>query len=287
MGIVMPFGFLLPQEWALVASLAAGGIKLIYLFVLFPETSSQHSSTAEITPPQSPLVTCRRAIKVLTRNSFIAMFAMTLIISGLAGAGYAIVMPPFMTGYLGFKRVDKLALALAAAVSVMITFLGVLGPVVQQFGQVRALQFSLAASASCPFLAASCREQWHLIALAAVLAGPVVMSIPLVSALKSNLVAQDEQGLIQGAVASLGKGAATLGFLVFSFIYRSETESGKVESIEAALPSFMVIAVFSLASLALACNLPLQPPPPPSEPSSLVTGELELGTWSPAKELND
>lgn len=52
-------------------------------------------------------------------KSFISRLAIVLVVTGLAGSGYAIIMPPFMMGYLGFQRKQKLVLAAAAGLSAL------------------------------------------------------------------------------------------------------------------------------------------------------------------------
>ncbi|CAE8610231.1 unnamed protein product [Polarella glacialis] len=254
-------------------SLVAAGLKVSFLFFMFPETAklvepeldSGDSDSRSPGFPAAPdlIETARHAFRVLTRHSFIARMTMVLTMTGFAGSGYAIVMPPFMTGYLGFTRRDKLALFMSAAASVLITFLAVLGRLVSRFGSVRVLQMSLAAYVVFPVCCSACGREWHLVALVAIFAGPLCMAFPVVSAIKSNLVAQDEQGLVQGAIASIGKGTATAGFLLFSFLFALETHSGQIKDRSAVFLPFLVISGISLSAFLLSCSLPLEPPPPP------------------------
>eukprot|EP00913_Durusdinium_trenchii_P032248 g30193.t1 len=59
-------------------------------------------------------------------------------------------MPPFMMGYLGVTRKQKLCLAAAAGVSALVGFGLLMGPLVARFGPVRVLRMSLAIAAVVP-----------------------------------------------------------------------------------------------------------------------------------------
>eukprot|EP00435_Cladocopium_sp_Y103_P062931 s1069_g24.t1 len=279
MGIVMPFGFLLPRSVALGVSVVCAVAKLIYLFLFFPETS-QHanaSSAPALTQEKAnPLRSMKDAFSVISRNTFMLRLAVVLMVAGLGTSGYAIVFPPFMMGYLGFTRQQKLILFAAGAVSALVTFGCLLGPLVRRFGSVRVLRFSMAVAAFVPIAIALCQDQLQLTILTFITGGPLVMALPLVSALKSGLVKPTEQGLIQGAIASIGKGASTLGFIVFSTIFGMSTRNGEVTGLAATLPTFGSIALISFVALALACSLPDAPLTSMDVEDNLV----EMGTYS-------
>ncbi|CAE7870106.1 Tetracycline resistance protein, class A [Symbiodinium microadriaticum] len=269
-GLVVPFGFILPSVWLIRVSVIAGTVKLVYLFFVFPE-SAKHKSFSPLAPEEeqslvsgkmNPISSACSAFSLLNRNAFIARLAMVLVCAGLAASGYAIVMPPFMMGYLGYTRSNKLILVCAMAISALVSFTCLLGPAVKKCGQVRVLQHCLAASVIVPFLVAFCQEQWQLALICFLFAGPIALAVPLVQALKSMLVSPAEQGLVQGAVASMSKGAATVGFVVFSTMFAFTSGGGKVDSVGAVLPSFALIAGIFAISAILAGTLPSTPPQP-------------------------
>ncbi|CAE7202810.1 tetA [Symbiodinium natans] len=270
-GSVLPFGFILPSSWLIWVSLAAGAVKLMYLFCVFPEsaknvqTANRPRSSSGSSSSLNPISSVSSALSLLNRNAFIARLAMVLVCAGLASSGYAIVMPPFMMGYLGYTRSNKLVLVCAAALSALISFTCLLGPAVKRCGQVRVLQYCLAASVFVPFLFAFCKEQWQLAAILFLFTGPIALAAPLVQALKSMLVSESEQGLVQGAVASMTKGAATVGFVIFSAVFGLTNGGGKADSVRAVLPSFALIAGMFAISAGFASTLPLTPPPPLEE----------------------
>ncbi|CAL1166368.1 unnamed protein product [Cladocopium goreaui] len=276
-GVVMPFGFLLPRSVALVVSVVCAVLNLIYLFLFFPETSQHAKATsAAAQETANPLRSMKDAFRVISRNTFMLRLAVVLMVAGLGASGYAIVFPPFMMGYLGFTRQEKLILFAAGAVSALVTFGCLLGPLVRRLGSVRVLRISMSIAAFMPIAIALCQDRVQLTILTFITSGPLFMAIPLVSALKSGLVKPSEQGLIQGAIASIGKGASTLGFIIFSTIFGMSTKNGEDTGLAAVLPSFGTIALISFVALALACSLPDAPLTSVDVEDSLV----ETGTYS-------
>ncbi|CAE7470263.1 tetA [Symbiodinium pilosum] len=269
---VLPLGFILPTSLLLWVSLSAGFVKLIYLFCVFPESVKRRRDEDDEDKPLllkggsfNPIASAWSALALLNSNAFISRLALVLVCAALAASGYAILMPPFMMGYLGFTRSEKLILVCSAALSALIAFTCLLGPAVKVFGQVRVLQLCLAASVVVPFFVAFSQEQWQLALITFLFVGPIGLAVPLVQALKSMLVSPVEQGLIQGAVASMTKGAATAGFLLFSVVFGLTSHGGKVDSVAGVLPSFALIACLFAAAAFLASTLPTTPPPPHQE----------------------
>ncbi|CAE7202805.1 tyr-3 [Symbiodinium natans] len=199
----MPMGYVLPRGMALAISVTAGIAKLVYLFLVFPETARKAERASTVEP--NPLRTMTSACSLLAKNAFAKRLACVLVFTGIGSAGYGVVLPPFMMGYLGYTRKDKLVLMCIAAASALVAFACLMGPLVRAFGQVRTLQFCLIASACVPLLTAACQDQLQLDVLTPLLVSPTVLAIPLFSALKSAVVSSQEQGLIQGAVASMSK----------------------------------------------------------------------------------
>ncbi|CAE7266133.1 griF, partial [Symbiodinium sp. CCMP2592] len=222
----MPLGYVIPRGVALAISVAAGMARMAYLFVIFPETSRK--ATQQQSPVQkNPLQTMVSACSLLSKNAFAKRLACVLVCSGIGTAGYGVALPPFMMGYLGYTRSNKLVLMCVAAVSALVAFGVLLEPLVKVLGQVRTLQLCLATSAAVPLLTAVCKDQWQLGVLTPILVFPILMSIPLVSALKSAVVSSRDQGLVQGAVASMTKGASTAGSLIFGSVFAATTGGGK------------------------------------------------------------
>jgi len=259
-GVVVPVGFLMPYGFALAVTLCAAVGKVVYLFAVFPETApfadsgQKHGGFAE---------TVSLAYRVLTRHTFIFRMCVILAFFGFGTSGYVIVFPLFMTGYMGFRKADNMVLVLVGMSSVLLTFMTSLGPLVARLGEVRVLRASFLAAVAFPLLCMACTEIWHLCALVAILAGPLMLAVPIVISIKGKLVAQDEQGLVQGSMASLSKLMTVLGFGFFSWVVRYSTDHGQVKSHSALHLPFLAIAGFNSVGLVLSCSLPTSLPPAP------------------------
>mmetsp|Transcript_66491 Transcript_66491/g.187296 ORF Transcript_66491/g.187296 Transcript_66491/m.187296 type:complete len:463 (+) Transcript_66491:75-1463(+) len=266
--IVLPIGFIMPPLWALAVTLVAIVLKLLYLFFAFPETAP-----ASAQDRSSFLEVAHVTFRVLTRNNFIFRMSAILALSALGGSGYAILGPLYMNGYVGVKRSDTLVLALVAGVSVLAMFAVALGPLVARVGEVRVLQISMVASTVFPLLWPACTEVWHLCVLFGLFTGPLVLSVPVVISIKGKLVAEDELGLVQGAMASISKLMATLGLAFFGWLAGYATDGGRVKSTGAFYMPMSFVAGFNLAALLLSTSLPTSLPPPPTRAAMKEGGE--------------
>jgi len=274
-GCVLPIASLIPQRAGVILSLITSALKLIYVFTIFPETVPVVAPGAK---PQSLLGTPAAAFRIFTRNSFIFRMVLVLVISGLAIAGIFSVVPPFWLAYIGVKRQMIGVIGGLGGASMIITFVVVLGPMVARFGNVRALQASLFACLAYSLLSALASEVWHICVLSFALAGPCMVQIPVISAIKSNLVNEHEQGLVQGLLAAVRVIAVASADIFFGFFYRYITDDGKKKARSAVLPAFALILGLCLLSLLLGLSLPRTPPPPTvrEDPS------LELAAIRPA-----
>lgn len=260
----MPLGYILPRQPAVVGSLVFAALKIAYLLMVFPETLSPEAKLAAASKQGRSqslagfLSTVKCSFQILTRNSYISRMACLLSLSGLGGAGYGICMGPFMTGYLGFSRIDQLYLGVASFASIIFTFLFVSPVLTTRLGEMRTLQVGLTANVAFPLCIARCSAVWHLVVCGFVLSGPIFLQIPVISAIKSNLVGKDEQGLMQGTIAAIGRTTSAVGFLAFGGLYKYVTQGGKSRS-ELEIGSsicFLIISCFSFTSLMIACSLP-------------------------------
>eukprot|EP00929_Paragymnodinium_shiwhaense_P039985 TRINITY_DN20918_c0_g1_i1.p1 TRINITY_DN20918_c0_g1~~TRINITY_DN20918_c0_g1_i1.p1 ORF type:complete len:506 (-),score=72.09 TRINITY_DN20918_c0_g1_i1:443-1960(-) len=262
-GAVAPLSFFLPRETAMVVTLCAGAAKVLYLFVVFPETRPRPSSSptrGKSSPSPSFFAAVGPAYRVLTRNSFIIRVATVLVLSGLAASGYNIVMSPWLTGYLGFKREDTFVLFVGATSSVLIWFAAPLGWLVRAFGDIRVMCFSQFVATLFPVACSLCSTQLGFVLVASALAGPLMLIVPVVTAIKSNLVEDSEQGCIQGFVASVGKATMIVGYLAFSYLFRVTSNAGQLAGSAAVQTPFYAIAGINSIALLVCCSLPPRTP---------------------------
>eukprot|EP00929_Paragymnodinium_shiwhaense_P114116 TRINITY_DN82432_c0_g1_i1.p1 TRINITY_DN82432_c0_g1~~TRINITY_DN82432_c0_g1_i1.p1 ORF type:complete len:534 (-),score=56.25 TRINITY_DN82432_c0_g1_i1:195-1745(-) len=276
-GVVAPFSFFLPTHIAMLISVCAGGLKLVYMFAVFPETSQSRPDLVKKAPAVPGFFSAvLPAFKVLTRNSFITRVAAVLILAGLGGSGYHIIMTPWLTGYLGFKKEDMFPLFLGTIASVLLWFAVPLGCMVRHFGDVKVLCFSCLVAVVLPVACTLCTTQLQVIALATTLAGPAMLFAPVVTAIKSNLVEDSEQGLIQGFVASIGKATMIVGYLLFSYLFRISSDGGQKTGSAAVRLPFFAIAAVNVVAFLVCSSLPARTPDHREVDVAGGAGQVEL-----------
>jgi len=95
--------------------------------------------------------------------------------------------------------------------------------------------------------------------------GPLTLLSPVISGIKASLVAEDEQGIMQGALTAATNLASGLCDMFFGWFYAYATAGGSIKQRSAAFPPFVLSGVLGACAFMIACFLPLQlPPPPPS-----------------------
>eukprot|EP00971_Amphidinium_carterae_P261842 5194057-Amphidinium_carterae.1 len=196
-GCLMPLGFLLSRTVLMVASIIALLVRQLYLLLIVPETApavSRYDGKSR----HGVCAAWRQAGQLITRHSFLFRMSSVLLIWGLGGAGYAVVLGPFLTGFLGCERKDFLIVGGLALASMLVAYVLLLGPMVRAVGDIRVLQLSLLASVTFPLCLTAVVNLQQFLLLITFFAGPIALAYPIVSAIKSNLVHKEEQGLVQG-----------------------------------------------------------------------------------------
>lgn len=265
---VFPIAGLLPARIAVVVSLLAAVLKLGYMFTIFPETSAYILSEASDQPKPSMAEIIKQAFAVFGRNSFIFRMVFVLVLGGISGAGLGAVMTPMLTAYLGMKKDAMTFLGFACGASVIVSMLGLLPVFMASLGPVRSLRVCLAISAVYPMLFAGCTNAEQVTLLSALLVGPMFLQFPIISAIKSNLVGEEEQGLVQGALAAVRVLAVAVADIFFGWFYRFATDDGEGPQHTTVVPLGLT-ALLAVAALLIACTLPNEPPPPPGSQPGL------------------
>ena len=107
------------------------------------------------------------------------------------------------------------------------------------------------------------------------LTGPGLAFVPLINGLKSNLCTKEEQGKVQGLVASIRQLAVGIADACFGTLYHHLTNGGK-DTAGARVALWLLFGI-TAASTGLAWTLPTQYPKPESEDQKQeVKQELEL-----------
>mmetsp|Transcript_113093 Transcript_113093/g.365491 ORF Transcript_113093/g.365491 Transcript_113093/m.365491 type:complete len:268 (-) Transcript_113093:311-1114(-) len=246
--------------WAsVVVSLVATLLKLVFFHSAFQETRSPALGNSAATPRT---LAPGAAMSLLVRDGVILRVALVLVLSSLSFAGLNTVLSPYLTGYLGLTRGAGVGLLLASLGSGALGLAAGVGPLVRGVGEVGALQVCLSASIAFPLLLAGCSCPEQVGVVATLLGAPLWMFLPIVSGIKSNLVREEEQGLVQGALACISNFATATSDVIFGVLYRHVTVNGTDPDRTSVFPLFFVCSVLAAASWLLACSLPRKLPRP-------------------------
>merc|ERR1719203_1915691 len=153
------------------------------------------------------------------------------------------------------KRLNGESMGIALFSSVLWASVGVLH-VTKRIGDVGTLAVSLCANCLYIFLFAFVTEPWQVFVPNAALVGPGVMAFPATSAIKSRLVAKEEQGHLQGALNTGKSMAEALGPVLFGGLFTLVTSGpSETQTMLSRVPMFVGCAML-LPLLAVLRSLP-------------------------------
>jgi len=148
-------------------------------------------------------------------------------------------------------------------------------------GEVITFRVCLISLMIYPLLMAMASEVWHCLVLTVMFSGAIIINFPIMTALKANLVAQNEQGVVQGFLAAVKVLSLVLGDLFFGWLFRFSTDGGKGDQGTALIP-FAGISVMAMLACLISFTLPARMPPPPASdgtleaPNEISAQDLEL-----------
>mmetsp|Transcript_80491 Transcript_80491/g.239882 ORF Transcript_80491/g.239882 Transcript_80491/m.239882 type:complete len:470 (-) Transcript_80491:87-1496(-) len=254
----------LPANVCFVVAVTAATVNLVFLFAFFPETATIKLS-AEAQRRRGPAGAMRAAFAIITRNSFILRMACIAVVGGVSTVGTVITSLPYLTSYIGMKREEMAGMIVLTISSVLVT-LGVFArPVIASLGEVGTYRLCLLWGALLPAGLCLCEQPWHVILMLAVSMGPIALQLPIVSGIKSNLVTDTEQGLVQGALAAMVNLATAVAAPLFGWMYNANTNGGASESRHAAFPSLITAAGVGMLAFLVSLTLPVRIPEPPAK----------------------
>jgi len=272
-GLVELVAGMIPAKLAVVVSAMTCAVKLAFAFVTMPETAPLDLPYRRA---QGPTAAIRDAYALFRRNAFLSGMAVVMVTSGVSTTGLSTILAPYITAYLGVTKLEAARLMATSGFSVLVCLALLLRPLVIAFGEVGALRATLATVAVYPALLARCSEVWQLFAIMALLGGPMGLLFPVISAIKSNLVSEEDQGLLQGAIAAARAFAVAMSHMFFGWFYHYETNGGEVKSRAVASLPLLGTALLGLLALLAAHGLPEQPPPPARRRRVRAKGSTDL-----------
>lgn len=268
-GLVLWAGGTMSVNVAIYVALVVCVLKVVFVYTLFPESSLR---TKTETPLPGTSEVFANAVEIFFRNSFISRMAVILMVSGLSAAGFGTIAPSYFTAYLDVDKREGAQLLALWAVSVIFALIVVLPWSVHFLGEVGTMKLSLLATVVQPPAIMLCTRIWEVYPLIFVLGGCMALTFPVVSAIKSNLVDDDEQGLLQGALAATRVVAEAIAYFFFGSFYYYSTRGGKGER-SSAFPAFAIVTILAVVALGIACTLPSQPPPPSKREKLLMSSD--------------
>lgn len=274
--MVLPFGAVLPKEVAAAIAVVAAILKVIYTFTIFPETCARATTNNAQMSWSALKSSVWRAVQLIARNRILAQMVAILALHFVAIGGISTIAVPYMSGYLGFNRIQMTSLWATVGI-VGLLFLSVfLKPLTSRYGQVETMKTCLVVPILTPILMMLSSEPWHLFVVTSIVAGPSVLLIPIIAAVKSNLVSEDEQGLVQGVLAAMKVFTQGASDLAFGWFYYAVTARGTIRDRSAAFPPFFLVAALAVCARLCACGLP----EPPSDPPRQGDDALELSAFN-------
>jgi len=258
--VVLPFAALLPPITLVCLSGTFAVVKLLYLHYIFPETNVSRTKARNW---EAALAPCT-AFAILSRDSFIFRMTLVLVFSGLSQAGLNTILMPYLTGYVGFKRSDFLPLMLVCVPAGILAYAGYLRPLIEHAGQVITLRICLALTVAFPALCLSCTSALGFIVLCSIVCGPMTILSPTISGIKGSIISQEEQGVVQGAIAAITNLACGICDVFFGWFWVQVTAGGTQVEKSATVPVFLLSSALGLVAFCLACWLPSEIPQTPS-----------------------
>jgi len=217
-------------------SILVGGF--IFACFYMPETLSPESaaqarlSRLSERPPMNTqadilkynLMRPAKELMILNRNKLFRLLSALAFFSGCISTADHTLFLYYVEENFGFNDSDIATLFMIIGVMGIFVQTVILKPFVSLLGERRVIIVSFLVGSLCNFLY-GVAESKQTIFVSATLASLTGMSFPTISAIKSNIVAEMEQGRIQGALYSLQSLASAFGPLLLRYVY-NETKDG-------------------------------------------------------------
>jgi MFS transporter, DHA1 family, tetracycline resistance protein len=272
-GVAFGLGFIAGP--ALGGLLGAGSLRLPFvaaallsfanfLFGVFvlPESLAPENRRPVVPAQANPL----GALRAVWRYAGVAALLPVAAVSGVAQMGLQSVWVLYTTYRYAWSVAD-VGISLAIVGLLFAVVQGALvRPVVARFGEGRTLVGGLVVASACFFLFGLATEGWMMYAITAGYCLGLGLVGPAMQGLTSRAVPADEQGLLQGAFASVNTAAIIVGPLLAAGLFGYFVGPAAPVVLPGA-PFFMGGALF-LLSLALALRATAASPASPASPAA-------------------
>lgn len=254
----MVVGSMLSLKTALAVGILSHTAQIIYMLACVPESLPQERrKPLDLSSGVFSLV---GGLSILFRNSKLRTICSIYVLSEFSGSGVDVVGTSYLQKYLAWTEHDNYLSGILGQMSIL-TWLGVfLPPILAMSGEVGVFfisQFVMTVYNACFCFV---RSPHQVFALTGFLSGAGGLTFPATAALKGSMVADDEQGHVQGAVQTVKDLAGALGPVFFGMCFNvvdaSPTLSSSMGHQRAAQLIFVMAATLNLCALPLVCSLP-------------------------------
>jgi MFS family permease len=257
-GLAGLLGGTLSSKAAVTISLTLGALQVIFLMWSFPETVSARLRGGIEDIGQDALNLrdlMRDSAQLLRKSPFIQRMTSVLIFSSLSATGFQNTFMPYLTAYLGFTQHENGQLMVACGISIVAAFVLGMKILLSVFGEIYSMRLLLALKVVFYLLCAASWTAPQVFLVHFLLVGPVVLLIPIMAAIQSNLAGDEEQGRMQGILTAVKIMATAFGEIVFAGFYRYSTSGGANPNRFSALPGIFAAIALAMVAFMLASSL--------------------------------
>lgn len=244
---------------AAAATFAIASLCALLTLLAVPESRSPEArrlGTRRAAPrPLDALLSLRRSCALLVSRDLFVRLAICMAVASVVSEAVQDVLVQYLQLVAGFTTQDQGLLFVVIGACNLLVQGVLLPPLARRWGEVALLRGGLLLSAAEHVLLSSVSTRGQ--ALAAVAVGSFAgVAWPSISAIKANACGPDEQGLVQGALASLRALATGLGPLAFAALYRACATAGAPLGFHPGLV-FWAAAALTMGAVGVAFTLPL------------------------------
>lgn len=232
---------------AVAAAILADACSVFAMALLLPETLP----VAQRRSLHRPALLPGRGMSILVRDRIFQCLSFCVVASTFVSAGLGQVSAGFFQASMAWTREMGIQMAMTSQVSAIVWLGAGMHCIMSCFGELGVLGVSFIAIACWAICIPLCASPAQVLTSVACFAGPSALSFPAISALKSQLADEHEQGELQGALHAASMAASVAGTACFGGIFsRLLTQDG----VHTASLIFATGAATMLGPLAVVCS---------------------------------
>eukprot|EP00930_Biecheleria_cincta_P101413 TRINITY_DN93061_c0_g1_i1.p1 TRINITY_DN93061_c0_g1~~TRINITY_DN93061_c0_g1_i1.p1 ORF type:complete len:456 (-),score=74.37 TRINITY_DN93061_c0_g1_i1:24-1391(-) len=233
---------------AVAAAILADCCSLLAMILLLPETLQVVRRPASL---HRPALLPGTGMTILVRDHIFQCLSFCVVASAFVSAGLGQVAAGFFQASMAWTREMGIQMAMVTQVSAIVWLGAGMHCIMSCFGELGVLGVSFIAIACWAICIPLCASPGQVLILVACFAGPSALSFPAISALKSQLADEHEQGELQGALHAAIMAASVAGTACFGGLFSRLLAQ---EGIHAASLVFAAGGVAMVGPLAVVCS---------------------------------